>query len=683
MANMTAGAVPLVMAERTGAGEPFLRRWWAHYGDVATSRDFLAAAATLLVTLVSWGLYVTQGPSPAVTALGIAGAVIGGSVIAWGAIGGLLRREMNVDELVTVAIAASLVVGEYWGAALVAFMMLFGKVLEDVTAARAEHAIEGLGKLVPAMAHVKDGRGGERLVPVAEVRIGDVIVVRPGERLPVDGQIVAGRAALEEAAITGESLPVDKTAGDEVFAGTLATGGALEVRAVRTGEATALGRIVTLVKEAEADRATIVRLADRWATWFTPAVLTLAALVYLWRREVLPAISVLVVACPCALVLATPTAVVAGIARAARRGILLRGGSRLEAAGQVDAVCLDKTGTLTLGRPVVQRVVTFGDLDEGTVLRYAAAAERFSEHPLARAVIEAAERLPAQHEVSAMPAANFEAIAGKGVAARAMRRAPALAGAGHTAAISGQGIQEAAAEAAIVLAGRPEFMAERGVAWPAEAQAAVEEIEAAGQSPLVVAIDGRLAGVIAVADAPRAEARAAIARLRANGVRQVVLLTGDRAGAARAVAAAVGIAPEDVHAGLLPEEKVAWVKRLRSEGHRVAMIGDGVNDAPALAAADVGVAMGIGGTDLAMATADVVLMTDDLRQAAAAIQLSRHTLRTIRQNLVFAALWNVAAVALVVFGGLGIVAGALVHNAGSVAVVLNAARLVGARLDDR
>ena len=688
---------------------------WSRYREALTTKDFLFAALTAVLTLASWGLWLAAGapehPPTAVVVLGYAGAIAGGGAIAWGAIRGLRAREMNVDELVTIAIVASLIVGEYWGAALVAFMMLFGKVLEDVTAARAEHAIEGLGQLVPSVARVKDG-GAERAVPVDRVQPGDVVVVRPGERLPVDGQIVAGRAAVEEAAITGESLPVEKTEGDEVFAGSLLTGGALEIRATRTGEATALGRIAALVKEAEADRAPIVRTADQWAKWFTPTVLILAALVYLVRRDFLAAVGVLVVACPCALVLATPTAVIAGIARGARRGILIKGGGRLESAGHVDAVCLDKTGTLTWGKPVVQRITVFDGVQaalagqrppkfkvqsggEVEVLAYAAAAERLSEHPLAAAVMQAAVERQAPAPVG--DGRDFEAIPGQGIAARVP--AVRIGDEGPFAALSPSpqthpspgrvpgglgtlGRLRTKDESGLVgvLVGRPEFLAERGVVWPAEGAAAVREMEQAGQTPLAVAVDGAAAGVIGVADTPRAEAAAAIRALRAAGLKQIVLLTGDRPGPALAVARAVGIADQDVHAGLLPEEKVAWVKQLRAQGHRVAMVGDGVNDAPALAAADVAVAMGAAGTDLAMASADVVLMTDDLRQAAAAITLSRKTLSTIKQNLLFAAAWNVAAVALVAAGAFGVVAGALIHNVGSVAVVLNAARLVNTRL---
>jgi Cd2+/Zn2+-exporting ATPase len=688
----------------------------SRYRSVLTSQEAVAAAVTALLTLVSWGAYLAGAPPTIVAVLGIAGALAGGLPIAWGAVQGLIRREMNVDELVTLAIAAALIVGEYWGAALVAIMMLVGKVLEDVTAARADAAIEGLGQLVPAVASVRDGAGTERTVAVADLRPEQVVVVRPGERLPVDGVVVGGRAAVDEAAITGESLPAEKQEGDDVFAGTLATDGALEVRATRTGQATALGRIAALVKEAEAERAPIVRAADRWAQWFTPTVLVLAALVYLIRRDVIAAVSVLVVACPCALVLATPTAIVAGIARAARRGILVRGGARLESAGRVDVVCLDKTGTLTAGRPSVQRVVTFPavfpaadgqggqtTLSEDALVAYAAAAEHLSEHPLARAVRAAAGRSVTH---APLAASSFRAIPGQGIVAQVPRPRPAAL-LGVAAAASGDGHHEhppralataaaapaldrpkgagaagtaEAADVVEVVVGRPELFAQRGIPLPPDGEALLGELEAVGQTPLVVAVDGRAAGVIGVADAPRDEAAAAVAALRSAGVGKILLLTGDREGPARAAAAAVGIAAEDVHARLLPEQKLEWVRRLREAGHRVAMVGDGVNDAPALAAADVAIAMGAAGTDVAMSASDVVLMTDDLRQAAAAIVLSRKTLRTIRQNLAFAAVWNVAAVTFVVGGALNPVTGALVHNLGSVAVVVNAARLVNTKL---
>ena len=634
------------------------RSFWSTYRDALTSSDFLFAALTLVLTLISWGLHLAGAPEIAVTATGIAGALAGGIPIAYGALKGLLAREMNVDELVTIAIAASIVVGEYWGASLVAFMMLFGKVLEDVTAARADAAIEGLGQLVPSEARVKQPDGAERTVALGELQPGDLVIVRPGERIPVDGDVTAGHAAVEEATITGEPLPADKAAGDPVYAGTLAAGGTLEVRANRIGEATALGRIAALVKEAESERAPIVRLADRWARWFTPAVLVLAGLVFVVQGHYLPALTVLVVACPCALVLATPTAIVAGIARGARSGILVKGGARLEAAGGVDAVCFDKTGTLTLGKPALRHVhlLDGATLDESAVLSLAAAAEQLSEHPLARAIVSSARSRGLGLVQLDLSTAQFRAIAGKGVAARVPHD-----GQTHD-----------------VLVGRPEFMAEEGISVSLDGDLAAAERD--GHTALAVAVDGRPTALLSLADEIRPGAREAIQRLREAGVKRIVLLTGDRAASALAIAREVGLPEEDVRAGLLPEDKVAEVKRLQASGHTVAMIGDGVNDAPALAAANVAIAMGAAGTDVALAAADIALMTDDIRQAADAIALSRKTVSTVRQNLVFAAVWNVAAVGLAALGSFGPVTGALVHNLGSVAVVLNAARLVTTRL---
>jgi Cd2+/Zn2+-exporting ATPase len=638
------------------------RSFVSRYSKVLRSTDFLAATATFVFAVASWLVSLVATTRTPSNMLAIAAAAVGGSVIAVGAVRGLLKRQTNVDELVTIAIVASVAVGEYLGAALVAFMMLFGKVLEDITAARAEAAIEGLGQLVPATARLVDAEapGGERSVPVSLVHLGQTVAVRPGERIPVDGTVVSGRANVQEAAITGEPLPVSKSAGDECFAGTLVSGGALQVKTTRVGEATTLGRIATLVQEAEAERAPIVRVADRWAKWFTPAVLLIAAATYLVRGDLLPAVSVLVVACPCALVLATPTAIVAGIARGALAGILLRGGSRLEAAGHVDSVCIDKTGTLTLARPSIQRILTLDDrYDEATVLGFAAAAERLSEHPLARAILDAAaDRAISAPPTTASGGEPFEAIPGVGVRV-------------HVKTPMGPTVRVAVGNAGI--AGDP-------AALPDSARRALDEVDRAGHTPVVVAVDDAVVAVIAVSDTIRPEAAEAVAQLRATGVKQIILLTGDRAGAASAVAAQVGISTQDVYSGLRPEQKLDRIRRLREQGHEVAMIGDGVNDAPALAAANVGIAMGGTGTDLTLSTADIVLMSDDLRQAAAAITLSRRTLAVIWQNLTFAALWNGIALLAVTVLTVGPVAAALVHNVGSVAVVANAARLVRVRI---
>lgn len=671
----------------TGSGT-----WWDAYREVITGTEFVSAFLTLGLTIISWAIWLVGGDDPvwsvASVATGWLGALVGGAVIARGAIAGVWNREVNVDELVTIAIVASLWIGEYWGAALVAFMMLFGKVLEDVTAARANDAIEGLGRMVPSVALRRDGNG-ETIVPVEALVPGDIVVVRPGERLPADGTVVAGQALVDESGITGEFVPASRSTGDTVHAGTLATGGALDIRVARVGEATTLGRIATLVRDAETDRAPIVRIADTWAKWFTPVILVLAGAVYLATGDFLPAVSVLVVACPCALTLATPTAIVATVARAARQGTLVRGGGRLEAAGRVDVICLDKTGTLTTGQPRVAKVIPLGGFGASDLIALAARAERLSEHPLARAILSEAAQSGRESvmgiataegtDADAGHVSGFEAVAGSGVVALFTSRALQSSG---DAAVGGASKSAGDREvgphgAAEVIVGRPELLQSRGVIWTDEAASHVEAVERDGMSPVAVSIAGKVAGVIAISDTVRPHAAVAIASLRRSGMNRIILLTGDRAGPALAVARAVGIPEADVRAGLLPEQKASAIRALRDKGHRVAMVGDGVNDAPALASADVAIAMGGIGSDLTLASADVILMTDDLRQVATVLRDARRALEVIRQNLVIATVWNVAAVALAATGLAGIVPGALIHNIGSVGVVVNAARLVG------
>ena len=470
---------------------------------------------------------------------------------------------------------------------------------------------------------------------------------------------MAGQAAVDQAALTGEPVPQPRGPGDEVLAGGLAHQGALEVRTTRIGAATAIGRIRQLVAAAEEERAPVVRRADYYAKFFTPAVLALAAAVLLFTYLItgawdwLPAVTVLVVACPCALVLATPTAVIAGVVNAARHGLLIKSGARLEAAGRVTAVAFDKTGTLTRGQPTVVRTIAHGENTEHDLLALAAAVERRSEHPLARAILAAAGAVGMEDRYSA-DSDSFRAVPGRGAAAT----------------VNGQH----------VVIGSLAWIIDLGVAGTAADEAAWDKLLGQGYTVLCVGIDGRLAGTLAAADTPRDEAAAMIATLRDAGIGTIKLLTGDSQATARTLAEHVGIAPEDVQAGLLPEDKVAAIKSLQARGEVVAMIGDGVNDAPALATADVAVAVGVGGTDVALEVSDVALLTDDLSQVAAALTLSRHTLSTIRQNLGLALVWNVGALVAAALSFVGPVAGALIHNIGSVAVVVNAARLATARV---
>jgi cation transport ATPase len=699
------------MEKNGGRFGPF----WDAYGEALTSTEAVASYVTVGLAACSWGVESVAGDTPygavAAVVVGWAGALAGGLVIARGAVTGLLAREVNVDELVTLAIAAALYSGEYLGAALVAFMMLFGKVLEDVTAARADNAIAGLGRLVPPLAHLVR-EGVETDVAVEDVAPGDVVNVRPGERVPVDGTIASGRAWVDEAAITGEASPASRGPGDTAFAGTLVSGGALTVTVARTGEATTLGRIAALVAEATEERAPVVRTADRWAMWFTPGVLALAAVTWAFTGAFDHAVAVLVAACPCALTLATPTAIVATVARAARHGILVRGGARVEASGTIDVVCLDKTGTLTTGTPTAQAVHVFGDWTAEDVLRHAAAIEARSEHPLARAIcsdprVQDTGVVPETYDVTGFIAAPGNGVVGtvhgfteagrdaRGPTAAATTRAgqsPDAAGPPpaplQTHPLSPTSLSPAGGETEAgrdargpmgrrVAVGRPAFVRASVGRWEDALDGTLAAVEASGQTPVVVAVDGAVAGVIALGDTVRPDAAEAVAALRRRGVTRVLLLTGDAPGPAHAVAAAVGIPREDVRAGLLPEGKVDVVRRLVADGHRVAMVGDGVNDAPALGASHLGVAMGAGATDLAMAAADVVLLRNRLTDVAQVIGMGRDAMRTIWQNLVVAAGWNVVAVGAAAGGFSGIVAGALIHNVGSVGVVVNAARLVG------
>jgi len=575
--------------------------------------------------------------------MALAAVAVGGIPIIISAIRGLLHHQMNVDELVAIAIIASVIYGEYLSAGFVAFMMLFGKILEDFTAARAKTALEDLGKLVPANICVR--RGGEDcLVPIEQVSPDDLVITKSGERIAVDGLVVSGQASVNQAPITGESIPVAKAKGSEVYAGTLNELGVLEIRTTKVGGSTTLGQVIHLVEEAEENRAPIVRIADRYAKYFTPLILIVAASVYIVTRNVTAALAVLIVACPCALVMATPTAIIAGVANGARKGILIKGGARLEAAGRVTAVAVDKTGTITLGEPNVVRITSFDSVSEQEVLEHAAITERSSEHLLGKAILNKAKEWGLQ-----IPSADeFCVVPGQGAIAWLNNKQ--------------------------MMVGTEGLLRENRVSLPASLAATINSLEEEGLTPLLVASSGKTLGVIGVADTVREEMSHAIQNLKNNGVKKVVMMTGDSPEIAKRVASAVGI--DEWQARLLPQQKVENIKIMQSEGYSVAMFGDGINDAPALAQADIGVAMGITGTDIAMDTADIVLMKDDALKAAEAINLSHNTLKTIRQNLAFALIFNLIGIGAAASGLLSPIGAAIFHNFGSVAVVVNSARLV-------
>lgn len=632
------------------------------YGPVLRSSHFRTVAATGVLIVAAWlvsftgeggegqhlhfGQTVTISLVPAgesfiAVGLALAAVGIGGLGIVWGAVQGLRQRQVNVDELVSIAVIASVLLGEYLSAGLVVFMMIFGQLLEEATSQRATSALEHLAALQPDRARrVLQGDEIEE-VDAAALRPGDTVLVRPGERLPVDGVVIAGTAAVDETLVTGESLPVHKEPGHRAYAGTLSQDGALTIRAVAVGEDAYVGQIGRLLDTLEKERAPIVRVADRYAKYFTPAILLISSGTWLISGNLSAALAVLIIACPCALVLATPTAIVAGVANAARQGILIKGGARFEAAGAVDTVAVDKTGTLTLGAPVVQRVIPMDGVTAESLLVLAAAVERYSEHPLGKALVAHA----AEQSLALPAAADFRAFPGRGVEAQVARQ--------H------------------VLVGTRDLIETGGVTGlPPQEQAPQEG------SLMLVAVDGRFWGWIQFADTLRPAAAKAVEHLHALQIQSVVMLTGDRPQEAARLAAVVGV--DEWHARLLPEGKVNWIRNARDEGKRVAMAGDGVNDAPALASADLGIVMGGTGTAVAAETADIALMRGEIGQLPTAIAISQMTLRGIKQNLLFALVWNLVGIALAATGVLGPIAAALAHNLGSVAVVVNAARYVTA-----
>ena len=557
-------------------------------------------------------------------------------------IGLITAFDIKADVLVSLALIASVLIGEDFAAGEVAFIMQLGALLEDVTVARARAGIEKLVHLTPQTARLLLP-DGENIVPAGQVRVGDRLRVLPGESIPVDGVITSGQTSINQAVMTGESLPVDKTVGDEVSSGTVNQYGAFEMRATKVGEDSSIQRMIRLVQSADAGKARIVGLADRWATWIVVIALTAAALTWLITDEIIRAVTILVVFCPCALVLATPTAIMAGIGNATRHGFLVREGDALERLADVRKIAFDKTGTLTWGTP---RVVTVASalpgLDRAGLYALAAGAERLSEHPLGKAVV-AGYREETGCETD--PATAFDMLPGRGVSADVDGRR--------------------------VLAGNPQLLAEHGVTIPADAQR--QKLLEEGCTMIYMAVDGAFAGYIALSDTLREESAATIAALEAAGVRPV-LLTGDHERAADAIAARLGI--REVRAGCRPEEKLEAIDGWQRDGMRVCMIGDGINDAPALKKADVGIAMGGVGSDIAVEAADIALVDDEVKELPHLMGLSRRMMTTIRMNLTFSMGLNFLSIVLAMTGALNPVVGALVHNAGSVAVILNSALLI-------
>ena len=560
-------------------------------------------------------------------------------------IGLVTAFDIKADVLVSLALIASVCIGEIFAAGEVAFIMQLGGLLEELTVAKARAGIEKLVHLTPQTARVISG-GEERVIPAEQVRVGDVLRVLPGESIPVDGVIVSGQTAINQAVMTGESLPVDKAAGDEVSSGTVNQFGAFTMRATKVGEDSSIQRMIRLVQSADAGKAKIVGLADRFATWVVVIALTAAALTWLLSGEIIRAVTILVVFCPCALVLATPTAIMAAIGNATKHGFLVREGDALERLAGAKVLAFDKTGTLTCGTPELTQISCAQNADSTEeLLRLAAAAEQLSEHPLGKAIVRGWKKTHAD----ALPeAADFRMIPGRGVCAVIEN---------HT-----------------VLAGSPALLQEHGVTFSRPEQA--EQAIRAGSSVTYVAVDGQFAGILVLSDTLRTDSADMIARLCSLGV-QPVLLTGDHEAATQTIAAQVGM--RDVRAGCLPEDKLRYIEQLEQQGKPVCMIGDGVNDAPALKKASVGIAMGGVGSDIAVDAADIALVDDEIRELPHLVALSKRMMKTIKLNMTFSMTLNFIAIVLAMTGTLSPVVGALVHNAGSVLVIMNSAFLLNWR----
>jgi heavy metal translocating P-type ATPase len=536
-------------------------------------------------------------------------------------------------------------IGETFAAGEVAVIMQLGGLLEELTVARARAGIEKLVHLTPRTARVVTDEG-EKIIPAEEVKVGDLLRVLPGETIAVDGVIVSGQTAIDQAVMTGESLPVDKSVGDEVSSGTVNQFGSFDMKATKVGEDSAIQRMIRLVQSADAGKAKIVRLADRWATWIVVIALAAAAITWFASGEIIRSVTILVVFCPCALVLATPTAIMAAIGNCTRHGFLVREGDALERLARVQKITFDKTGTLTHGTPKVIAVVSAQpDCPEEELYAYAAAAEQRSEHPLGKAVVKCY-----REKYSAQPpeAETFQLLLGRGVQAK----------------VAGGDL----------LAGNLALLAEHQVTVLQEVQDQAEEYLKEGCTVIYLAKDGVLLGFLALADTLRPDAAQVIQGIRGEGMTPV-LLTGDHPNAAQHIANQLGL--EELRAGCLPEDKLTYIAQAQGKGEQVCMIGDGINDAPALKKAFVGIAMGGIGSDIAVDAADIALVSDDIGELPHLIQLAKHMMRVIRANLTFSLALNFVAIVLAITGILTPVLGALVHNAGSVFVIINSAILLG------
>lgn len=557
----------------------------------------------------------------------------------------LRMKAFSIELLVTIAVIGALYIGEYIESSVVSFLFLFGAYLEARTLEKTRSSLKALIDMAPQEATViREGKSST--IPVGEVVEGERVLIKSGGKVPVDGQVLSGKATLNEAAITGESVPASKKVGDKVFSGTIVDNGYIEIVAEKVGDDTTFAKIIELVEEAQESKSKTEKFLDKFSNIYTPAVVVLSIIVYLITGNLHLAITFLVVACPGALVIGAPVSNVAGIGNGAKKGVLIKGGQVIDSLAKVDTIVFDKTGTLTKGKPEVSDIKIFNNVDENELLRLVAEAETISEHHLGQTIVKEAKARKLKLNSNVV---DGEVIKGCGIRAK----------------VEGQ----------LLAIGNGKLMNVENVSIPQEVLQYAISREKAGNTAIFVAVDGKIAGVFSIADQIREDAGEALTTMRKNGIKKMIMLTGDNKHTAQLVSHSLGL--DEFHAELLPEDKVDFVKKLKAEGHIVAMAGDGINDAPAIATADIGLAMGEGGTDISMETADLVLMADKLMQFAHAHSLSKATVRNMKQNTFFAVAVVFVLLAGVLSGDVHLASGMFIHEASVLLVILNAMRLIG------
>jgi Cu+-exporting ATPase len=605
---------------------------------IATLLAIVFGAVLFVIVIGEWLGLFEQLTERVPFLVGLAIVLVSGYPIFRNVIRAALRRQVTSHTLMMLGVLAALAVGQWATAAVVVFFMRVGDYAENFTTERARRAVRDLTILAPQTARV-ERQGEEVQVPVDQVKVGETVIVRPGEKIPVDGEVLAGHATVDQSTITGEAMLVEVGMGAKVLAATIAKLGSLRVRATHVGADTTFGRVIKLVEEAEAHRADVQRFADKFTAYYLPIVAGFAALTFLIRRDPLATAAVLVVACSCSIALATPIAMLASVGAAAKRGVLIKGGKYLETLARADVLLIDKTGTLTLGCPQVTDIISLDGYAESDLLALAASAERYSEHPLAEAVRTAAR----ERELRLEEPHAFESVPGMGVRAQVDGKT-IIVGNGRMIPVEKDAIRRHATE-----------------------------LEGQGKTLLFVAVQDQLMGILAAADTLRPEVPAALAAVRTLGVRQIELLTGDNERTAAALAERLGI---QYRANLLPEDKIAIVKDYQSKGHIVVMVGDGVNDAPALAQANVGIAMGAAGTDVAIEAAHIALMRDDWTLVPQVFQIARRTMRVVKTNLTFTALYNLVGLSLAALGFLPPIFAAAAQSLPDLGILANSSRLL-------